>query len=339
VAEVLPATTPATAHISSIINRGTMVNAETATLNVENNAGTKLINVPFVNAEGAEWNITAGTLRVQFDVTNYSTVTISKGAQYRQDATDGVSIASSKFTNERNDVPTRFGGDDDAVGTVWNYGVFATIGGGEIDNFGLIEHADIDAKTYITRNQTTIAGGYATNADFTAPFDATLNSENKIGRINLPITNKDEDNVSISAAAPGMQQGFVSVTINGETVPTTVINNGALNLTSVGTYVNYLIVKAGVTSINASVGNVKYLEVNMTNKNELAWNVSTTATNLDGLMVLSDLNIKLGTTVTSAVTYLGADMYVGGTFNAGTTDWYGYYGDTSGNVPTKYITF
>lgn len=47
----------------------------------------------------------------------------------------------------------------------------------------------------------------------------------------------------------------------------------------------------------------------------------------------------MGTTVTATVTYLDADMYVGGTFNNTTTDWNGYYGNTGGNVATKYITF
>ena len=76
----------------------------------------------------------------------------------------------------------------------------------------------------------------------------------------------------------------------------------------------------------------------MTDKSELAWSV-TGLKAFDGLMVLSDINIKLGTTVNAGVTYLGSDMYVGGTFNKGATNWDGYFGDTSGNVATKYITF
>ena len=56
-------------------------------------------------------------------------------------------------------------------------------------------------------------------------------------------------------------------------------------------------------------------------------------------MVLSDVNIKLGTSVVAGVTYLGSDMYVGGTFNVGGTNFNGYYGNTSGNVSSKYITY
>ena len=188
----------------------------------------------------------------------------------------------------------------------------------------LIEHQDDAAKTYITTNQTTGAD-FTAAADFTTPGDAG----NKIGRINLPYSNKDEDNVSISAA---LTDGFVSVTVDGEVT-------GALNATVVGPRVNYVIVKSGVTSIsNLPTPQVKYLEIDMTDKSEIAWSV-TGVKNFDGLMVLSDVNIKLGTTVNAGVTYLGSDMYVGGTFNVGGTNFNGYYGNTSGNVSSKYITY
>jgi len=76
----------------------------------------------------------------------------------------------------------------------------------------------------------------------------------------------------------------------------------------------------------------------MTDKKEIAWaNYNTTS--LDGLIVLSDFNIKLNTTINATVTYLGADMYVGGTFNNTTTEWDGYYGKTEDNVKSKYITY
>ena len=51
---------------------------------------------------------------------------------------------------EATDKPTRFSGDDTKNGKVINYGVFATVNGGKINNYSLIEHADKDAKTYIT---------------------------------------------------------------------------------------------------------------------------------------------------------------------------------------------
>ena len=76
-----------------------------------------------------------------------------------------------------------------------------------------------------------------------------------------------------------------------------------------------------------------------------------TTTEYDGLIVLSDVNIKLGTKIVATVTYLGADMYVGGKFNQaalaaeGTdpayaaTNFNGYFGNTTGNVGSKYITY
>lgn len=304
--------------VSKIVNKGTMENAANATLKTIKHTNPTTIqqnNVPFENARGAKWNITGSTvLYVQFNVTNYGKVTISKGAQYRQDGRD----IQSKFTNDATNKPTRFGGNDAYVGTVENYGVFATVSESDIYNYGLIEHADVDAKTYITKNQTDAA-------DFTNAFNS---SSNKIGMINLPYSNKDEDNVSISAA---LDQGFVSVTVNGEV-------SGALDASVVGSKVNYVIVKSGITEIKAVSSQVKYLEINQPGT-ELAWNVST-ATSYTGLMVLSDVNIKLETAITADVTYLGTgNMYVGGTFNYSGTVWNGYYGDTTSKKATQYITY
>ena len=297
-------------NIEKIINKGTMVNSESATLRILNSKGALVMDYPFVN-EGT-WNITAGTiLNVNMNVTNIGVINIQKegtsAAQYR--------VEERTFTNDAQTLPERFlAADDEAiVGIVNNYGVFATVNGGTINNYALIEHADVDAKTYITSNQ---LGG-----NFTDAFNA---STNKMGRINLPISNKDEKNISINMAA---NQGFVSVTIDGQ---------GSVE--NVGEFVNYLIVKSGVTSLSKVSDKVKYLEVNMTNKKELDWDANKTFT---GLILLTDVNIVLGRTVTATTTYLGKDatMYVAGEFNKAGTKWNGYYGDTSANVATNYVTF
>jgi hypothetical protein len=306
--------------VASIINRGTLESAGPAILQTAE-PGTPFVqnNIPFVN--DGTWNINSGVLRIQFDVTNNGVVNIKKGAQYRQDGTDGAPFAKTTFTNERYDVPSRFGGDDTAVGTIWNYGTFATVGGGEINNYGLIEHQDYDAKTYITTNQT--AG-----ADFTANF---ADPANKMGRINLPWNNMNEDNISINAA---LAQGFVSLTVDDDFKSATL----DLGTSTIGNKVNYLKVNSSsVKQISTFNPQIKYLEIEAAN--EIAWNVTSGAFNFTGLMVLSDVNIKLGSNVSATVTYLGADMYVGGTFNKATTNWDGYFGDTSDNVATQYITF
>ena len=308
----------AASGVARFINNGTMQNAETAVLKTVEADGTandiRLIN-------NGTWNITAGSVNVQFDVYNDGEVNISKGAQYRQAGSGHI------FYNQASNIPTRFGGDDTKIGLVNNHGVFATLDGGKINNYGLIEHKDVDAKTYITSNQD---GG-----DFATQFK----SGNKMGRINLPFSNKEEDNVSVSAA---LAQGFVSVTVDGEVT-------GALDASVVGNKVNYVIVNSGITEIKAVSDQVKYLEINQPNT-EIAWNVPET-TVYDGLIVLSPVNIKLGTKIIATVTYLGADMYVGGKFNKadiaaeGTdpayaaTKWNGYYGKTSDNVASKYITY
>ena len=306
--------------VNMIINKGTMVNAETATLKTAKADGSAN-NVRLYNDKDASWNINGGILNVQFNVTNLGTVTIASTAQYRQDGTGHI------FSNMALTLPNRITKVAQEIGKVVNNGVFAIVDNGVINNYGLIEHANPNAKTYITSNQ---RGG-----DFSAPFAVA----NKMGRINLPYSNKNEDNISVKAA---LEQGFISVTVNGEVT-------GALDASVVGTKVNYVIVNSGITEIKAVSDQVKYLEINQPGT-ELAWNVPAT-TQYVGLIVLSDVNIKLGTKIIAATTYLGADMYVGGKFNIAAiaaegedpafaaTNWSGYYGDTSGAVATKYITF
>ena len=310
--------------IKSFINRGTMQNAETATLKVTNSTGlAQQYDVPLVN-EGT-WNVTAGDLNVQFDVTNIGTVNISEGAEYHQDGT------GNDFTNEAYTLPARFlaAGVEEEIGLVNNSGVFATVHGGHIDNYGLIEHLAESAKTYITSNDDSGTG-------FAAAFNKTAN---RIGRINLPYSNKDEDNISINAAA---NAGFVSVTVSTElnSAPA----NGKLSLSSVGANVNYCIIKSGVTEINAVSSQIKYLEFDA-GTTEIAWNLGGTSSSpktaaYDGLIVNSPINIKLWTNVTVAkATYINAKMYVGGTFTNGTANYNGYYGDTTDNATTMYITY
>ena len=312
------------AAVTRFINKGTLVSDADATLKTFEKNGTTQNNVPL--RQDGTWNVTAGKIFVQFTVTNYDAgvLNISAGAEYRQDG------AGHLFNNWARSVPTRFGGDDSKIATVNNYGVFATVNGGTINNYGLIEHASDNAKTYITTNQ---LGG-----NFNAAFNATTN---KMGRINLKYSNKDEDNISISAAA---NQGFVSVTIDGEV-------SGTLNTAAVGTYVNYIIVNSGVTEIAALPAKVKYVEIYEPGT-EIAWNLTAPASaSYLGLMVLSPVNIKLGTTIQiwngttpgTGACYLGSDMYVGGTFNNGTAgtlpSWNGYYGNTTSSFATKYVTY
>lgn len=306
--------TTATTGISQIVNWGTLTNAADKVLNITEPNGTTVNDILFLNDGPGVWNITAGKVRVQNRVRNNGKLNISSGAQYLQDG--ALLGTTSLFTNNALALPTRFGGSGQ-IGKVENKGVFATISNAEINNYGLIEHADAAAKTYITRNQTA-------SANFALPFAA---GGNMMGRINLPYSNKDEDNISINSAA---NEGFVSVTVDGEV-------SGTLTNSAVGTYVNYIIVNSGVTEIANLATQVKYLEIADKTNKEIAWALPGVKT-FTGLMVLSDINIKLGTTVNvSDATYLGKDMYVGGTFTTAT--WAGYFGNTAGNVATQYITY
>lgn len=226
------------------------------------------------------------------------------------------------------------------IGVVNNSGVFATVHSGKINNYGLIEHADKDAKTYISANQTLSADGFTANAKYTSAFNpATSGAGNKMGRINLPYSNKDEDNVSISAGAAAT--GFVSLTVSteGGSAPT----DGKLDLSSVGYYVNYCIINSGVTEISKVDNQIKYLEFNA-GTTEIAWNLggtpsSTKTATYEGLIVLSPVNIKLWTAITvNSGTYLAAKMYVGGGFT-NTGGYSAYYGKTASNEATMYITY
>lgn len=316
--------------VSFIANRGILENAATATLKMFDStpvaAATQVLTVPFAN-QGA-WNITGGDLNVQFDVTNVGTVEIASGAEYHQDGAAGVTT----FTNDAYTLEQRFlaAGQNEWIGKVNNHGVFATVKNGIIDNFGLIEHLEKSAKTYVTHNQTYMPA-YATNANFTLDFDATVGTENKLGRINLPFSNKDEENVSISN---GAATGFVSVTVKpGE---------GAakdLDLSKVGEYVNYCIIKGGVETIKTVSTKIKYVEFDA-GTDEIMWNVATA--NYNGIVVFSPVNIKRGTTVNinaGGSVYLKAKMYVGGTTNIASGTCSGYFGNTSANFDTMYITY
>lgn len=338
----------ATCGITSIINKGTFVSGATATLAIYDNAAAPLQvnNIPFVN-DGI-WNVNAGDVNVQFDVTNNGTVNIKAGAEYHQ---DGV---GNNFTNEATTLPERFVLNDpsilpatkaafvEKIGKVENKGVFATVNGGKINNYGVIEHADKNAKTYITANQSLNADGFSADASYASAFkhDAIGNTGNKIGRINLPYSNKDEDNVSISAGVTA--SGFVSITVSttGGSAP----DDGKLDLSSVGYYVNYCIINSGVTEISKVDAKIKYLEFNDDNDTEIAWNLGGTPSSIkaaayDGLIVLSPVNIKLWTNITvNKGTYLGAKMYVGGGFT-NTSGYDAYYGATDANKTSMYITY
>lgn len=352
--------TAADEDIKSIINRGTMAFAANATLQISDNGITPANFVAGgpANKQNAllfenrgTLNVNSGVLYVQTNVKNYGTVNIVKGAQYRQDGRP----FNTSFTNDADTKPARFLAvpANEVVGKVINKGVFATVNAagnasiGTINNYGLIEHKDVDAKTYITTNQT---GG-----DFGTAFGAA----NKMGRINLPWSNKEEDNISVSAAA---NTGFISVTIDDDAT----LTSTNLNATAVGALVNYVIINSQIEAITYLPATIKFVEVAMTDKTkEIAWNLSYKDANgviqvgtatYDGLIVLSPVNIKLNTEIKVAkATYLGADMYVGGKLfwydttipgyvnNAITPApnafWNGYYGNTQGNYTTKYITY
>ena len=309
--------------VNRFINKGTILNDADATLKTLEKNGTQN-NVPLRN--DGTWNITGGKLFVQFTVTNNGgTVNISKGAEYRQDGAGHV------FYNWASTLPKRITkAETESIGLVNNYGVFATVNNGTINNYGLIEHKDVDAKTYISANDNGGAG-----------FGTEFKSNNKIGRINLPYSNRNEDNISVNAA---LNKGFVSVTVTAEELAKEGVTSTSLDASVVGEKVNYIIVNSGITEISKVKSNILYLEIADADKKEIAWNV-TENTEYDGLIVLSPVNITQGTTINVVKgNFLGADMYVGGkfTFNGAAVtknSFKSYYGDTSDKFATLYVTY
>jgi len=143
--------------VKSIINKGTLESTGTATLAIFDATPTQIYTVPFKN-EGT-WTISGGDLNVQFDVTNIGTVTIADGAEYHQDGTGNV------FTNDAETKEQRFlDKGNQKIGVINNSGVLGSVNGGNINNYGLIEHLLKSAKTYVTTNE--FAG-----SNFSAVFD------------------------------------------------------------------------------------------------------------------------------------------------------------------------
>ena len=340
-------TVATTTGISSFINKGTFVSDATAKLQIFNNATTAVQqNIKFVN--DGTWNITAGELTVQFDVTNNGTVNISQGAEYLQDI---IGENATTFTNQALTVPERFFMKDptkkdeqktfkEKIGKVNNSGVFCVTGTsahkGIINNYGRIEHMLATAKTYITSNQQ----GTGPNPNFGTEFNKTSGHENKFGLINLPWAIRESaTNVSVSST---LSQGFISLTYTGAT------NTEELK-GDIGGKVNYVIVESGIATVGELSDNIKYLEINEPGT-EIHFTKSTkdadptadpavlAKNKFAGLMVLSPVNIEQGVNlVISEATFLAAKMYVGGTFTQ--DKWNGYYGNTTDNFTSMYRTY
>jgi len=343
------------ANVATITNRGTMTNAATATLKILDTTtpNPDPVGITFVNK--GTWTIGDGTnnvdVNVQFDVTNLGTVNISKDAEYHQDGT------GNDFTNDAVTLPERFVLNDpsiaaatkaafvEKIGLINNSGVLACVNGGTINNYGLIEHKELQntsAKTYITSNMSLIADGFTADATFASPFNpATSLAGNKIGRINLPYDNRNEVNVSIAGGVAA--QGFVSVTVSSTSGAP---SGGKLKLkaSDLGEYVNYCRIEGAVKEISEVDNKIKYVEFDA-GTTEIMWNVATAA--VDGMVAFSPVNVKRNCIVeVDKSVYLAAKMYVGGhVYNKGTTNTInntkctGYFGDTKNNFATMYLTY
>lgn len=268
--------------------------AEGSTLNVEGTVGATL-------AQSATFSIinngaitVDGTTDLALSLTNNGSINIPEGAQLFV-AGDNVTLTND--ATALNEYGT--------ISNAGNLGVRANVTSGVINNYGYIKQENEDAYTYVTNNATN-------GADFANAFSAT----NKIGTIELNGTG----NVNTTVAN---NEGFIKVITNAATVGDD----------QVGDIANYVVITGACTTYKATATNVKYVDVQSSQR--VVFNVgnSSTAYTLTGLVVGANYSINIPRTanVTATTTYLdkAGYIYYAGTFTC--NDFDGYLGTTNDN--------
>lgn len=235
-----------------------------------------------------------GTTDLALSLTNNGSITIPEGAQL---FVAGNNVTLTNDATALNEYGT--------ISNAGNLGVRANVTSGVINNYGYIKQEDKDAYTYVTNNATN-------GADFANAFSAT----NKIGTIELNGTG----NVNTTVAN---NDGFIKVITNAATVGNT----------QVGTLANYVVITGACTTYNASNSNVKYVDVQSSQRVVFAAGSTATTYTLTGLVVGANysINIPRDVTVTATTTYLdkAGYIYYAGTFTC--NDFDGYLGVTNDN--------
>lgn len=219
-----------------------------------------------------------GLVMQQTALTNYGTITINKGAEYRADA----AIITNEATSAR------------VMGKVYNSGIFAVQGetNGEINNYGYIENmvGGNSNMTYITVNETE-----------NAAFNAVWSDKNKFGTI---VLKNADDNISVNKATA---TGFIKYTYTEETYATP----------DVCKY-NYLIVNNhDITFPETEEGykEIKFLEVTSEGDNVPAiYQKNNYLPNLRGFILYGKANVKENNKLVVPAAYIDGTFYYGGLF-------------------------
>ena len=235
-----------------------------------------------------------GTTDLALSLTNNGSINIPKGAQLFV-AGDNVTLTND--ATALNEYGT--------ISNAGNLGVRANVTSGVINNYGYIKQENAEAYTYVTNNATSSSASFAT----------AFGNSNKIGTIEL----FDTGNVNTTVA---QNDGFIKVITNAATVGNT----------EVGTLANYVVITGACTTYNATATNVKYVDVQSSQRVVFAAGSTTTYT-LTGLVVGANysINIPRNVTVTATTTYLdkAGYIYYAGTFTC--SDYDGYLGVTNDN--------
>ena len=258
-------------------NVNDVVVLEDATLNLSNTVkdatGKRILNYGSINVSGITY-LENTTLR------NLGTITIPADAEFR---------VKSALANRAQTLTD--------YGKIYNSGVLATVGSGNIYNHGgYIKQVVAGAKTYITSNET--------GTGFAAAFNSGA-TPNLIGTIEL--FDKDDDNYSVSNTA---NQGFIMITTTA----------AAVAAEDLGVEANYVKLAGDCTSFTYSqtsaTARLQYVEI--ASSKEVVWTSASTAS-MKGVIVPAGkkLNIKKDNTVISAATFVKGTIYQGGAYTPG----------------------
>ena len=240
---------------------------------VKDATGKRILNYGSINVSGITY-LENTTLR------NLGTITIPADAEFR---------VKSALANRAQTLTD--------YGKIYNSGVLATVGSGNIYNHGgYIKQVVAGAKTYITSNET--------GTGFAAAFNSGA-TPNLIGTIEL--FDKDDDNYSVSNTA---NQGFIMITTTA----------AAVAAEDLGVEANYVKLAGDCTSFTYSqtsaTARLQYVEI--ASSKEVVWTSASTAS-MKGVIVPAGkkLNIKKDNTVISAATFVKGTIYQGGAYTPG----------------------
>lgn len=288
--------------VNVLTNLGTINIAETATVGFTNlsNGFAGIVNNGILNINGGVTTFT-GTSTLTLNVTNNKTINIAQGAELR-------SGEYCIFTNESSAATE--------MGNIFNSGIFATVNGGVINNYGLIQNmlGGTANMTYITTNATG-------KAKFENPYSAT----NKFGTI---VLKNADDNISVSNATA---EGFIKYEYTDVNYVTPEVCK-----------YNYIIVKNHDITFSAEAKELQFIEVVGESSMPVITNPNAERfITLDGFILKGEANLKENNKLVTKAAYIQGTLYYGGTFvQSGTstvpTTTGTYLGNSSENCLVKF---